>query len=81
MNKNQIQWLCRRGMLELDIILNYFFENHYDELTQSEKDIFQKLLQASDPDLYQWLMGYQLPNEEHFQNIVNKIQQSRRVFE
>ncbi len=56
--KTQLAWQCRRGMLELDVILKPFLENFFDDLEQQQKDCFAQLLNETDPDLYTWLMGY-----------------------
>lgn len=52
----QIRWKCRRGMWELEIILLSFLENHYQSLTAEEQQQFVQLLDASDPDLYDWFL-------------------------
>jgi antitoxin CptB len=67
MNSNQnakIIWNCRRGMLELDLILGRFIKYHLDELTDIQRSAFEALLTAQDPDLYAWLMGYEEPSDE-----------------
>lgn len=33
----KIRWKCRRGMLELDIILENFYEQQFQTLTNDEK--------------------------------------------
>jgi len=54
---NKIRWQCRRGMLELDMILISFFDNCYESLTIEEQGAFIRLLEYPDPTLYAWLMG------------------------
>jgi len=44
----RLNWRCRRGLLELDIILQRFSEQHLATLTQSELSIFDRLLDLSD---------------------------------
>lgn len=48
---DRIRWDCRRGMLELDIILARFVEQSFERLTPQEVDVFKGLLTYSDPDL------------------------------
>ncbi|MEZ8144663.1 hypothetical protein A1OO_12125 [Enterovibrio norvegicus FF-33] len=57
-DKPRIKWACRRGMLELDVIIMPFFEECFDDLTQAEKQDFVTLLECDDPDLFSWLMGH-----------------------
>ena len=51
MEKNRLIWACRRGMLELDILLSRFVEEHYDLLSEDEKLRFDVLLECEDQDL------------------------------
>lgn len=56
--QSQLAWQCRRGMLELDVMLLPFLEQHFDKLTDQQKILFSQLLDEADPDIYSWLMGY-----------------------
>jgi antitoxin CptB len=44
----RLSWRCRRGLLELDILLQRFSENHLAELTQQELLSFDGLLDLPD---------------------------------
>jgi antitoxin CptB len=48
---DRIRWDCRRGMLELDIVLARFMEQNFERLTPQEVEVFKGLLAYSDPDL------------------------------
>lgn len=52
-----IKQQCRRGMLELDFILQCFLEHHYNTLSEQQKQLFAQLLQQDDPTLYDWLIS------------------------
>ena len=69
-NTNHIRWQCRRGMLELDEILLNFFINHYQQLSVTMQQIFSNLLQESDADLFDWLIGKTLPIDVEFRNLI-----------
>ncbi len=73
--KKKLAWQCRRGMLELDVVLIPFLENHFDELSASQQADFEKLLQQADPDIYSWLMGYVVCTDACLQEIIQIIQQ------
>ena len=77
--KAKIKWQCRRGMLELDLILNRFYKNSIDSLTESELSSFENLLEQQDPDLYAWLMGYESPPEKELLEIVTYIRLHDKV--
>ena len=62
--KSRLAWQCRRGMLELDLILQKFFDKHIDHLNQQQIRSFDLLLKQTDPDLFSWLMGFAEPEDE-----------------
>lgn len=45
-------------MLELDVILQPFLEQHFLSLIAEEQKAFVDLLTEADPDLYTWIMGF-----------------------
>ncbi|MFN7086041.1 MAG: succinate dehydrogenase assembly factor 2 [Burkholderiales bacterium] len=53
----RIRWNCRRGLLELDLILAAFIERHLDKLNPQQLEIFRELLDYPDTDLFDLLMG------------------------
>ena len=76
--KARLMWRCRRGMLELDLILSRFVKIHWDALTHEEQRVFERLLHASDPDLYAWFMGYETTEDKAFKHLVTLIQRYGR---
>lgn len=70
---SKIRWQCRRGMLELDLLLLDFVEKKYEKLNEIEKQQFESLLTHSDQDLYQWLTGMSNPDSLELQSIVEKV--------
>ena len=41
--RSRLLWQCRRGMLELDAMLQAFMDNAYDELTEQQQMAFEIL--------------------------------------
>lgn len=70
LEKARFLWRCRRGMLELDLLLGRFMQEGFDTLDDAKKATFQKILEEPDPDLYAWLMGYEKPQTEEFKNFI-----------
>ncbi len=68
--KAKLIWNCRRGMLELDLMLTRFMTKHVDTLTDAQITVVEKLLSASDPELYVWLVGQELPLDQELAEIV-----------
>lgn len=60
---SKIRWQCRRGMLELDMLLHQFYDAHYQALSEDDKALFSTLLQYPDHELYQLLMGTEEPED------------------
>jgi len=46
-----------RGSRELDLILGGFAERHLAVLDRDQLDRYGRLLENSDPDIYDWLTG------------------------
>jgi antitoxin CptB len=46
-----------RGSRELDLILGGFAERHLAALDRDQLDRYGRLLENSDPDVYDWLTG------------------------
>lgn len=69
----RLRWACRRGMLELDILLDTFLEKAYDALNTEEKWHFQRLLDYSDQEILEFCMEQQHPKEREIQDVVEKI--------
>ena len=54
---DRIRWDCRRGMLELDMVLVRFVAQRFGELAPQEVEAFKGLLAYSDPDLWALIQG------------------------
>ncbi|MFA6970451.1 MAG: succinate dehydrogenase assembly factor 2 [Gallionella sp.] len=55
----RVRWRCRRGLLELDIVLGRFVEAHYGQLTESERQTFEEFLDMPDNPLWDLVSGRQ----------------------
>jgi len=55
-DRDRIRWQCRRGLLELDLILQRFLEQRFDGLTPAEVETFKLLLAYDDNDLLDLVM-------------------------
>lgn len=72
--QERIRWRSRRGLLEMDIILNRFLEQHLTHLTEGEIKIFDALLQLPDNDLLDLAMARKAIDELAAENIVIRRQ-------
>lgn len=53
---NKIIWASRRGMLELDLVLEQFAKKQYPQLSEEEKRRYKALLECEDQELFDWFM-------------------------
>ncbi|MCK4743551.1 MAG: succinate dehydrogenase assembly factor 2 [Sulfuriflexus sp.] len=71
----RLAWQCRRGMLELDLLLTNFLENGYTQLSSESKQAFVELLDIVDTELLEYLMGRHVHKEAHIQHVIEAIRQ------
>lgn len=77
-NITKLQWACRRGMLELDVLLGNFLQEAYPSLAVEEKKCFIELLSWPDPTLFAWLMGSELPEDVNLSKMTEMIRSHAR---
>lgn len=65
----KVLWQCRRGLLELDMMLQDFCSSNYLTMTPQTQILFEELLESEDQDLQRWLIGSQ-PAEPKFQDLI-----------
>jgi succinate dehydrogenase flavin-adding protein (antitoxin of CptAB toxin-antitoxin module) len=70
---DRVRWRCRRGLLELDLILQSFLERRFEGLTAQERGVFDELLELPDNDLLDWAMGRSEPDDARFVGVVNLL--------
>ena len=70
---DRIRWHCRRGMLELDLVLNAYVERHLDGLDGKELEVFQAVLAYPDPMLFALVMGKAEPEEDAERGIIETL--------
>ncbi len=70
------RWRCRRGMLELDIILQRFMDKRYRHLSADEKLQFDKLLTLADNDLWDLICAREKPVDVDQLSVLKLLQES-----
>ena len=70
--KKKLKWRCRRGMRELDVVLEAYLgcDNHFPD--ESSLIIFESFLESTDTDLYEWLTKRSRPSDNNFATIVDR---------
>ena len=54
---NRLRWKCRRGTLELDLVLQQFLERDYAALDRVAQQAFEALLESGDEALWAMVSG------------------------
>lgn len=70
------RWRCRRGLLELDIILQRFMDQHYAQLDPQELEQFERLLSLPDNDLWDLIAAKQINRDSDLQAVLELLQKS-----
>jgi len=66
-------WQCRRGMLELDLLLNNFVDKNIGDLSSQQKQTFELLLSYPDQTLLDLLLGTTVSSDIDIVMLVKEI--------
>jgi len=66
-DKNRLSWKCRRGLLELDIVLHRYLLKHPEDNTLSA------LLDLADNDIWDYVSGRSDPVDERYRATVERL--------
>lgn len=75
-SESALRWQCRRGMLELDLLLNRFLDVGYNDLSPHQTRRFEDLLRYPDQTLYELLMGQMRSADPELACIIELIRAS-----
>ena len=73
LNKQKIFWHSRRGMLELDLLLVPFAQEVFETLALDQQQLYEKLLQEEDQDLWNWFLERTEPPQTKFKPLIAHI--------
>ncbi len=71
--KSRFVWRCRRGMKELDVILEKFLAEGFDDLDEEQRQVFDRLLDEQDGQLLDWFYGRGEPQDAELRDMVRHI--------
>ena len=74
-SSSRLLWRCRRGIREMDLLLQQFIETHYDNLSVEQKQTFDSLLDETDMDIMAWIMGKDTPESDEFTQIIQILRE------
>jgi len=73
---SRLRWRCRRGMRELDVVLQRYLEQRYQQAPATEQKAFELLLEEQDPQLLAWLTGREQPQDPQQANVITRLAHS-----
>jgi antitoxin CptB len=72
----RMRWRCRRGLLELDIVLGRFVEHRYPTLNEQQRVSFDELLDLADNDLWDMVTGNKELTQAHQREVLDWLKQA-----
>jgi antitoxin CptB len=69
----QLRWRCRRGMRELDQLLERFLDRCWAMASDAERDVFRRLLATEDDKLWRLFLGQEAIDDVPLQQLVARI--------
>ncbi len=79
--QRRFSWRCRRGMLELDIVLQDFVSKEYSHLNMGELQVFDEMLSLPDNEFWNMINSTQVIKKENMSKteIANAMLQKLRA--
>jgi len=69
----RLLWRCRRGMKELDVLLERFARGELARATTEQRRTLERLLELPDPLLAEYLLGNVTPPEPELAQLARRI--------
>jgi len=75
---SKLRWQCRRGMKELDLLLENYLNRDFNKASPADQLAFVNLLNLPDPILLAYVMNQQQPATEDERRVVTRLRRSPR---
>ena len=72
MSLNKLRWKARKGIRELDILLQTYLETSYNNLNNEDKMLFEEVLDIETYDLLNAISGKSSYNKK-YENIIMQL--------
>ncbi len=70
---NRMRWASRRGMLELDLVLEPFVNQRFPQLDATDRERYRQLMLSEDQELFGWFLRREVPEDPELAAIVRII--------
>jgi antitoxin CptB len=71
--RKPLRWRCRRGMKELDVLLERFARRALPQASPADCQVFAQVLELPDPLLAGYLLGGETPAEPHLAQAIARM--------
>lgn len=68
-----LRWRCRRGMRELDQLMERYLDQAWAGDSEAERAVFRSLLDCEDDRLWRWFMGYEACTDAQLAGLIARI--------
>jgi antitoxin CptB len=72
----RLKWKCRRGMKELDLLLEGYLTERYPAADAAEQGAFRELLDMQDPELFAFVTGRERPATQELCRVVDALRRA-----
>jgi antitoxin CptB len=72
-DRRRTLWHCRRGMKELDVLLERYARGAHGRASAAERHAFAALLELADPLLADYLFGHDAPSDPDIARLARRI--------
>lgn len=69
----RLKWLCRRGMKELDLLVESYLTHDYPTSSPERQQAFEKLLEYQDPLILDLLFGRCCDEDAQIQSLIEVL--------
>lgn len=69
----KLRWRCRRGMRELDQLLERWLDREWRKSPTDRREVFLRLLETEDDTLWRWFLGHEVSPDDEIAALVQSI--------
>lgn len=73
----RLKWLCRRGMKELDLLMESYLEEEYPHASETDRRAFETLLEYQDPLILDLLFNRAQDADPAIQSLIDYLRRRR----
>lgn len=69
----RLRWRCRRGMRELDQLLERYLDQRWTSASETERGAFLRLLDCEDDRLWRWVLGHERADDADLRDLIETL--------